>query len=74
MSTNEPSAGLPQLAVFVVEGGRTARRQVKTGDIVNSAIIVTEGLKAGEEVVTSGASFLYDGALVEVVRNPTAGE
>ena len=39
---------------------------MKTGDIFNSSILVTEGLRAGEQVVTAGASFLYDGAPVEV--------
>jgi len=56
-----------QLAVFVVKDGKATQRPVKTGDILNSSIIVTEGLEAGEEVVTKGASFLYDGALVEVL-------
>jgi len=61
-------AGQPrtQLAVFVVKNGRAALRLVKTGDIVVSSIIVTDGLQAGEEVVTKGASQLYDGAPVTV--------
>jgi len=58
-----------QLAVFVVDGGKALRRPVKTGDIVRSSIIITEGLKRGEMVVTGGASFLYDGQLVEVLQN-----
>lgn len=63
-----------QLAVFVVEGGKAMRRTVKTGDILNSSIIVNEGLKAGEEVVTAGASFLYDGAPVEVLNPAPFGD
>jgi RND family efflux transporter MFP subunit len=61
-------AGQPrtQLAVFVVKNGRAALRLVKTGDVVVSSIIVTDGLQAGEEVVTKGASQLYDGAPVTV--------
>src|SRR5882724_4515797 len=58
-----------QLAVFVVDGGKASRRPVKTGDIVKSSIIISEGLKSGEVVVTSGASFLYDGQPVEVLQN-----
>jgi len=54
-----------QLALFVVKDGKALLRLVKTGDIVASSIIVTEGLQVGEEVVTKGASQLYDGALVE---------
>jgi len=55
-----------QLGVFVVQDGRVVQRAVKTGDILDSSILVTEGLRAGEQVVTSGASFLYDGARIEV--------
>ncbi len=55
-----------QMGVFVVQDGKVAKRAVKTGDILKSSILVTEGLRAGEQVVTSGASFLYDGAPIEV--------
>lgn len=58
-----------QLGVFVVEGGKAMKRAVKTGDIFNSSIQITEGLRAGEQVVTSGASFLYDGAPVEIATD-----
>lgn len=65
-STSESKAGSQNLAVFVVRDGQAESRRVKTGDIVNSSILVTEGLRAGEKIVTSGASFLYEGAPVEV--------
>jgi RND family efflux transporter MFP subunit len=65
---------LSQLAVFVVKEGKARLRTVKTGDILNSSIIVTEGLSAGEEVVTKGASFLYDGAPVEVLQVAASGK
>ena len=60
------AGGQSQLGVFVVKDGKAVTRPVKTGDILNSSILITEGLKAGEQVVTAGASFLYDGAPVEV--------
>jgi membrane fusion protein, multidrug efflux system len=60
-----------QLGVFVVEGGKAVKRAVKTGDILSSSIIITEGLRAGEQVVTSGASFLYDGAPIKVAPELT---
>jgi RND family efflux transporter MFP subunit len=63
-----------RLAVFVVNGGKAARRPVQTGDILNSSIIVSDGLKAGEEVVTAGASLLYDGAPVEVQNSIPIGD
>ncbi len=68
-SDGEPA----RLAVFVVQAGKAARRPVKTGDILGSSIIVTDGLASGEEVVTAGASFLYDGAPVQVLPNNPLG-
>ncbi len=62
-----PGADAPeQLGVFVVQDGKAVQRAVQTGDILSSSILITEGLRAGEQVVTSGASFLYDGAPIEV--------
>jgi len=58
--------GQTQLGVFVVQNGKAVKRAVKTGDILKSSILVTEGLRAGEQVVTSGASLLFDGAPIEV--------
>lgn len=60
-----------QLGVFVVQDGQVTQRAVRTGDILRSSILVTEGLQAGEQVVTSGASFLYDGAPIEVAPELT---
>jgi RND family efflux transporter MFP subunit len=58
--------GQGQLGVFVAKHGKAVMRPVKTGDILNSSILITAGLQAGEQVVTAGASFLYDGAPIEV--------
>ena len=58
-----------QVGVFVVQDGKAMKRLVKTGDILNSSILITEGLRAGEQVVTSGAAFLYDGAPIIVAGN-----
>jgi len=66
--------GEPQLGVFVVRDGKAWARPVKTGDILNSSILVTGGLKAGEQVVTAGASFLYDGAPVSVASSTLAAK
>ena len=69
-----PEAGQAQLGVFVVQDGKAVTRAVKTGDILNSSILVTDGLRAGEQVVTSGASFLYDGAPIEVATDSVAAK
>jgi RND family efflux transporter MFP subunit len=58
--------GQTQLGVFVVQDGKAVKRAVKTGDILKSSILITQGLRAGEQVVTSGASLLYDGAPIEI--------
>ena len=69
---NSPAGTQTQLGVFVVQNGKAMKRAVKTGDIVNSSIHITEGLQPGEKVVTSGASFLYDGAPVEIATDLAA--
>jgi multidrug efflux system membrane fusion protein len=61
-----------QLAVFVAQDGKAVRRVVTTGDIINSSVLVTEGLQVGEQVVTAGASFLYDGASIEIAPGSAA--
>jgi RND family efflux transporter MFP subunit len=58
-----------QVGVFVAQDGKAVKRLVKTGDILNSSILITEGLRAGEQVVTSGAAFLHDGAPIVVAGN-----
>ena len=71
---DSPAQSQAQLGVFVVEGGKAIRRAVKTADILNSSIQITAGLRAGEQVVTSGASFLYDGAPVEIASDNLAAK
>lgn len=76
LASNGRSAGsgASALGVFVVQEGKALQRTVRTGDILNSSILIAQGLRAGERVVTSGASFLYDGAPVEVAGDTLASE
>jgi len=67
-----PTSNNAQLAVFVVTNGVAARRTIQTGEILKSAVVVVAGLRAGEEIVTKGASLLYDGAPVLVAPGATA--
>lgn len=54
--------------VFVIEGDRRVRRQmITTGVIQGNNIEVLDGLAAGTSIVMSGAGFLKDGDLVNVV-------
>lgn len=49
-------------------GNRVAQRKVGTGRQTGERIELTQGIHAGEQVVTSGGSFLADGDLVRVVK------
>lgn len=58
-------------AVFVVGADQRAQeRAIKTADILASSIVVTDGLRAGENVVTLGAGQLFDGAPVKAQLTP----
>lgn len=66
-----PSAALQRggdgMYVFVVNADRTVtQRKVKTGASQGQNIAVTEGLKAGDVVVTDGTDNLRDGSRVEL--------
>jgi multidrug efflux system membrane fusion protein len=58
-------------AVFVVENAGqkdvARQREVKLGDVVGNAVIVVDGLKANERVVSMGATLLSDGEPVRVI-------
>jgi len=59
-------------SVFVVAGGKARRRAIKVGYSDSLNYEVLEGLKAGEEVVTTGQANLKDDAKVHVVNAPGA--
>ena len=50
--------------VFVVAGGKALKKKINTGDSDDANIIVLEGLKSGDKVVTFGQSRLKDGISV----------
>jgi RND family efflux transporter MFP subunit len=59
-----------QAAVFVVDGkGHAQRRSVRIGGFVDNLVLIAEGLKPGERVVTSGAAYLRNGQLVVIVSD-----
>lgn len=60
--------GERELAVFVATNGVARERRVDTSDLLDSSIVVTRGLRAGEVVVVAGAGRLYDGAPVVEAR------
>lgn len=77
----QPAVLIPQKAVvyqqnqpvaFVVgANNKVSGRKVKTGERRGDAIVIANGVSAGEKVVTSGAGFLVDGDAVRVSRTTT---
>jgi multidrug efflux pump subunit AcrA (membrane-fusion protein) len=62
--------GIPKsgnVFLFQPESSTVKRHTVALGGIGGNSAIVKDGLKAGDHVVTAGASFLYDGQKVKAV-------
>ncbi len=57
--------------VYVVQDGKASKRKIQTGQRAVGTVQVTDGLQAGEIVVTEGTQKLRDGASVSV-SEPTA--
>ncbi len=59
-------------AVFVLDGDqqqtRAHLRVVELGDVLGNMVLVENGLRAGERVVSMGATLIRDGDAVRVVR------
>jgi multidrug efflux system membrane fusion protein len=70
-AVRRPAGATEGYAVVVVEGvgsPATARvRGVRIGDVRGSRVMVTDGLKAGDRVVVSGAALVADGETVAIV-------
>ncbi len=58
-------------SVFVVDGGKAQRREVRVAFITADSIALESGLDSGEAVVTDGALFLENGEPVEILRDTT---
>jgi len=58
--------------VYVVEdkAGKAAAkaRKVKIGDVVGNLVTLLEGPTPGEKVITTGATMVYDGAPVRIIK------
>jgi HlyD family secretion protein len=69
--TTKPAGSDIRTLVFISDGTRALARNVKTGIQNNSDIEITEGVKAGEEVISQPSSAisknLADSTLIEVV-------
>ncbi len=58
----------PAIRIYVVDGGEARERIIKTGNAFGEHVEVTEGLKAGEQVVVVGQNNLSEGVKVNVAR------
>ncbi|HKK75243.1 MAG TPA: efflux RND transporter periplasmic adaptor subunit [Saprospiraceae bacterium] len=54
--------------LFVVEGRQAQAREVKIFRLSGNDLLISQGLEAGEQVVTSGAAYLEDGQAVQVIN------
>lgn len=55
--------------VYVVDGNKIARRRaIETSGLEGGHVIITRGLKPGEEVVSEGAAYVRDGQAVRIAQ------
>lgn len=54
--------------VFVVAGGKAARREVTLGEMIGDRVEILEGVRAGEEIITAGIMNVADGTEVICVK------
>lgn len=59
--------------VFVLKDGKAYRRLVQKGLTKDTFVEITQGLKAGEQVITAGHGFLKDGSPVRPVSQAEKG-
>ena len=62
--------GLKQQSVFVHRNGEVEERKVESGLRLANAVQIVEGLKPGDELITSGILQLRPGMRVQVKRQP----
>ena len=61
-----PSSTIRNGAVFVVSGGRAARRAVKSTITTSQGVLVGDGLEGGEDLIVNPPESLADGQRVKV--------
>lgn len=74
---------IPETAVFSLSGNKTyvwiidenskkvSKREVKTGDLLDSGIMVREGIQPGEWIATAGVHYLKEGQEVRILSAST---
>jgi membrane fusion protein (multidrug efflux system) len=59
-------AGTNDAKVYVVNGNKAELRKIRTGIVTSTKVEVTEGLKAGEQVIISGLLNLENGTTISI--------
>ena len=54
--------------VFIHQNGKVQERSITTGQLLGNRVQIIAGLKADEEVVTTGAMYLEDGDAIKINR------
>lgn len=62
------NGSIQDASVYVVQNGKAILRNIKVGNEYGNNVQVTNGLKLGEQVVTSGQINLKDGALINISK------
>jgi membrane fusion protein (multidrug efflux system) len=57
---------LGEYYVYVVQGDSAVQQNVQLGTRVNGSVVVREGLKEGQQIVTEGIQRLRQGAKVQL--------
>ena len=57
-----------QASVFVLENGKSVRKQVQIASISSNNVLINSGLEENQQVITDGSAYLIDGSSV-VVKN-----
>ena len=54
--------------VYLASGDKAVRRQIKTGQTFGNQVEVTEGLKAGDKLITDGNKNISDGKFIRIIN------
>jgi membrane fusion protein (multidrug efflux system) len=63
---------LGEFFVYVVDSAKVTQRKVALGKQIGRSIIIKDGLKEGETIVTEGVQNLREGAAISVTPPVTA--
>lgn len=59
-------------SVYIAENNKAKAVEITTGEGRDGRVVVTSGLKAGDELIVSGNRVLYDGVDIDIVKDSQA--